>query len=777
MDFPLFATVPKGMESLLAGELRALGARDLRQKPAGVAFVGSLETAYRACLWSRLASRILLQVATGRARDAEQLYATVRSVPWSEHMRVAATLAVSFTGTSDSIRDSRFGAVRVKDAIVDQFRETHYGSRPSVDTRAPDLRVNAHLSRDRVSLAIDLSGDSLHRRGYRLDKVQVEAPLKENLAAAMLLYAEWPREAAGGAMFLDPLCGSGTLPIEAALIAGDIAPGLARAEGGQGFGFLRWNGHQDAVWRALVDDAVGRRQAGLARLRERRNRGFICGSDRDPHALRVAQACVERAGLHDIVALERAELAQLRPAADGGLLVTNAPYGERLGEREEAIAVCRLLGRQLRCDFRGWRAGVLAVGQEQLEALGLAVGRKTTMYNGPIRCTLAYFSSEGRELTSAPRSARAAARSSTRAGAESHVRGEEDVRSLTPAEATPAPARPLGVLPGGGAEQLANRLRKNHKRLARELRRQDISCYRLYDADLPDYNLVVDVYGDMVHVQEYAAPPEIDPSKVQRRLDEALAVITDVLAITADRIVLKQRRRQRGAKQYERQGGRGRLHPVSEDGLTYLVNLTDYLDTGLFIDQRLTRRLVRSLAGGRRFLNLFAYTGTMTVNALAGGASSSMSVDLSSTYLEWAERNLAINGFKGTVDRADDAQSAATHSLVQADCLRWVAEAEGEWDLIWLDPPTFSNSKRMGRATFDVQRDHADLIRLIIRRLLAPDGILLFSTNRRGFHLATQDLSDVRMEDLSRMTLPFDCERSAARHHVFRIESEASVRA
>jgi 23S rRNA (guanine2445-N2)-methyltransferase / 23S rRNA (guanine2069-N7)-methyltransferase len=356
----------------------------------------------------------------------------------------------------------------------------------------------------------------------------------------------------------------------------------------------------------------------------------------------------------------------------------------------------------------------------------------------------------------------------------------------------PGPRRALG----GGAEYLANRLRKNQRRLARRLQREGITCYRLYDADLPEYNLVVDVYGEWVHVQEYAAPPEIDRDKAKRRLAEAVEVIGAVLETPPERVVLKERRRQRGAAQYERRPQRGDLLPVGEDDLAYLVDLGTYLDTGFFIDQRLTRRLVRRLAGGRRFLNLFAYTGTMTVNALAGGSPASATVDLSAPYLTWAERNLAANGFAarsevwplpagkpdtaaprsapaGSTSKSPGAQTPAAHTLVQADCLRWVAEAGGQYDLVWLDPPTFSNSKKMGRATFDVQRDHADLIRLIARRLLSPDGILLFATNLRNFRLDHDELRGLRVKDLSRATLAFDCERGANRHHVFRIEQPA----
>jgi len=780
MALPFFATVPRGMESLLAGELRSLGAEHVKQARAGVSFQGTLETAYRVCLWSRLAGRVLLPLATGPAADGDELYATTYRVDWDAHLGVDGTLAVDFSGVSDTIRDTRYGAVRMKDAVVDQFRARHGDRRPSVDTRAPDLRINGHLVRGRVTVSLDLSGDSLHRRGYRTDRVQVEAPLKENLAAAVLLFAAWPQEAAGGGSFLDPLCGSGTLTIEAAFMAADIAPGLLRAEGLNGFAFLRWRGHDAAAWERLVGEARERRAAGLGRLKAAAPGQTVGGSDHDPRAVRVAQACVEHAGLGGVVAISQSELSELRAPAARGLVAANAPYGERLGRREDAEALTRLLGERLRAGFGGWRATLLAGSPHQAQTIGIPVKRDTALHNGPLECTLAFYEvgaggaaagAAGASAADAPRSARATVRSS---GTPSAAPAATSPAAPTP-EAEPAQTRPAGMLTGG-AEQFANRLQKNLRRLGRQLRREDITCYRLYDADLPDYNLVIDVYGDWVHVQEYAPPAEIDPGKVRRRLEDALAVIGSVLDVPPERVVLKERRRQRGAAQYERRASGGDFLPVKEDDLTYLVNFRDYLDTGLFLDQRLTRRLVRKLAGGRRFLNLFAYTGTTTVDALAGGSPASTTVDLSSTYLEWARRNLEANGFSAALELSGAAAqgrptpSASPNRLIQADCLRWVAEAEGEYDLIWLDPPTFSNSKKMGRATFDVQRDHADLIRMTARRFLAPGGVLLFATNRRGFKLDHGELGGLTVKDLSRATLPFDCTRGANRHHVFRVE-------
>ena len=391
MALPFFATVPRGMESLLAGELRGLGAEHVKQARAGVSFQGTLEMAYRVCLWSRLAGRVLLPLATGPASDGDELYATTSRVDWDTHLGVDGTLAVDFSGTSDTIRDTRYGAVRMKDAVVDQFRARHGDRRPSVDTRAPDLRINGHLMRGRVTVSLDLSGDSLHRRGYRTDRVQVEAPLKENLAAAMLLFAAWPQEAAAGGSFLDPLCGSGTLPIEAAFIAADVAPGLLRAEGLGGFAFLRWLGHDAAAWERLVGEARQRRAAGLSRLKAAAPGQTVGGSDYDPRAVRVAQACVEHAGLGDTVTISQRELVELRAPATRGLVAANAPYGERLGRRDDAEALTRLLGERLRAGFRGWHAAVLAGSPYQAQMIGVPIKRDTTLHNGPLECTLAFY--------------------------------------------------------------------------------------------------------------------------------------------------------------------------------------------------------------------------------------------------------------------------------------------------------------------------------------------------------------------------------------------------
>lgn len=246
-----FATTPKGLGPLLANELRELGAEEATEAIAGVSFSGSMEVAYRACLWSRVASRIYFPISTFPASTPEELYDGVRSIPWHEHISKDGTLAVSCNVSGSAITHSHYAALKVKDAIVDLFRDTT-GVRPSVSLSKPDICINVHINKDMATISIDLAGESLHRRGYREEGV--EAPMKENLAAGILLYSKWPSVAKDGGTFVDLMCGSGTLPIEAALMAGDIAPGLMRKY----FGFLGWRGHNPSTWESLVKEAEER---------------------------------------------------------------------------------------------------------------------------------------------------------------------------------------------------------------------------------------------------------------------------------------------------------------------------------------------------------------------------------------------------------------------------------------------------------------------------------------------------------------------------------------
>jgi len=708
------ATAPMGAADLLAAELAVAGASNCHERPWGVMFTGALALGYWTCLWSRVASRVLLKLAEAPVSTPEALYAAAREIDWSLHIAPAATLAVDFDATRSAITHTHYGALKVKDAIVDQLRERR-GARPDIDTVRPSVRVTVRLARDHAVFAIDLSGDSLHRRGWR--GAGVAAPLKENLAAALLLRSGWPAIAAGGGSFLDPMCGSGTLPVEAALIAGDRAPGLTRDY----FGFLGWAGHDAGVWDALRREAVERSNAsGWAR-------GRIFGSDHDARAVDAARAAATAAGVGELVQIEQRALAQVRAPSPRGLLLVNPPYGERLGELDALRTLYAELGRVLREHFGGWHAAVLTGNPALGRELKLEARRTHRLFNGPIEVRLLRF----------------------------EVAPEHYTRERRPGRLPPVdPARREAA----GAKMFANRLRKNLESLGRWARREAISCWRAYDADMPEYAFAIDIYGNgerYACVQEYAAPPSVDEHKVRTRRAEAVAVLPDVLALADERIWFRTRRRQRGTAQYPKLAAEQDFHEVAEGGLRFLVNFDDYLDTGLFLDHRLTRAKLRELAAGRRFLNLFGYTGTATVYAAAGGAASTTTVDLSRGYLDWAGRNLRLNGFTGR-----------EHVLTQADVLEWLPGAPaGGWDVVFLDPPTFSNSKKMV-GTLDVQRDHVGLL-TATARLLAPAGVLVFSTNFGRFVIDAGALPGLSIDDISRATIPKDFERSPRIHHCF----------
>ncbi len=711
-----FATCPKGMEYLLRDELVALGALDVREALAGAHFSGTLETAYRASLWSRLASRILLPLAEFDAADDEALYRGVQTIDWSAHLAAHGTFAVDAGTALSKLTHSQFVGLRTKDAVVDQFRQRD-GSRPDIDTDEPDIRINLRLRRDRATVSLDLAGSPLHRRGWREE--QGEAPLKENLAAAMLLRAHWPEVYAGGGALLDPMCGSGTLLIEGALMAADVAPGLRR----EYFGFLGWQQHDIALWRSLLDEAKQRAETGLRALRP-----CFFGSDADPRMVQTAKRNAQAAGVAGFFTLDKQDMARAAPppGVGYGLVITNPPYGERLGDRAEMPKLYRALGDTLRQRFTGWRAAVLAGDLELGRAMQLHADKRYALYNGALETVLLTF-------------------------------------DLKPRDETPREPRPLSP----GAQMLKNRLEKNVRHLRKRLTREGIHCWRAYDQDLPEYAAAIDVYGDTggddhLHIQEYRAPADIPADVARLRLREIARVAGEVLGVPRERIAIKTRERGKGGSKYGQLDQRGEFIEVEEGGLKFLVNLTDYLDTGLFLDHRLVRAKVRELADGKCFLNLFAYTATASVHAAAGGALETTSVDLSATYLEWASRNLALNGFIG-----------ADHRLMQFDALEFLQRDRGRYGLIFVDPPTFSNSKRA--EDFDVQRDHVKLLEACNERL-TRDGVIVFSNNFRRFKLDREALEPhFEIEDWSAPSIPFDFARRADIHGCWLLRRRRAV--
>lgn len=727
-----FATCPKGLEALLRDELTALGADDLRETIAGVSFTGELALALKVCLWSRMANKVLLPVAKFAAANADDLYRGICDIDWSEHLAADGSLWIDFSGTGRELRNTQFAAQKVKDAIVDQLR-TPVGSRPSVSKDDPDLTVNVRLNKEQVTVNIDLCGHSLHRRGYRADSVK--APLKENLAAALLLRAGWPDLAEQGLPLIDPMCGSGTLLLEAAFIAADIAPGLARRQ----FAFERWLPFiaLATTWQQLKAEAEQRKTEGL-----QKSLPDIIGYDQDVLAVRASERNIAAAGLGQWIKVWRKSLLDFkRPThktLPPGLLITNPPYGERLNDEGALVPLYRRLGEVLKSDFVGWRAAVFTGNPKLGKVMGIRSHKKYKLFNGAIATELLLFDVS-----------------------ENYFVSE---RGSGPAILDTAPSFDARQPLSPGAQMVANRLQKNKKQLAPWLREHAngddiIECYRLYDADIPEYAAAVDVYGDYYHVQEYAPPKSVDPDAAARRFEEIIHALVVSCEVTPDHVSIKQRKRLRGNDQYQAltDDPFAQMLEVREGPARLWVNLWAYLDTGLFLDHRPLRRRVAALAQGKRFLNLFCYTASVTVQAIRGGAAGSVSVDLSNTYLQWARRNFKLND----VDERK-------HRLVQADCFAWLKACREPFDIILLDPPTFSNSKRMD-GVLDVQRDHVALICRCME-LLSPGGKLFFSTNLRRFKLDNEALIKYEVKDISKETIDRDFQRSPKIHRCWEIQ-------
>ncbi|MFK5951053.1 MAG: bifunctional 23S rRNA (guanine(2069)-N(7))-methyltransferase RlmK/23S rRNA (guanine(2445)-N(2))-methyltransferase RlmL [Methylococcales bacterium] len=728
--YQLFATTPKAMEDILATELKQLGAENVQPKMAGVSFQGDLEMAYRACLWSRTANRILLPLKSFDVHSKEDLYDAVKKINWFEHFKPDETFAVSFSAkNSEVINNTHFGALVVKDAIVDQMR-AKFQKRPNIDLHRPTIKINVYLNSDKAQLSLDLSGESLHRRGYR--EANVAAPIKENLAAAMLLRSNWPEIAKQGGSLVDPMCGSGTLLLEAALISADYAPGLLRDY----YGFLGWKKHDEECWQKLLAEAEQRKTIGL------QNMPIIAGFDKSRRTVATAIQHVENAGFDNKIHVEKRDISDAKPATSwkAGLLICNPPYGERLGDDEEISQLYLQFGEVLKSRFVGWKAAMIISNPEMGFRLGVKSQKPITLFNGPLECKLLRLNIEEKSFF-VPK-------------AKSQQERIERVTKNSSSEQNG----------GQTAEMFANRLKKNLKKMTKWAKQQDVSCYRLYDADLPEYSVAIDVYyyGDQlwVNVQEYEAPKSIDAHKANERLAGILAEIPRVLNIDKSQVFLKIRRKQKNTEQYEKQDNKANFHIIEENNGKFLVNFEDYIDTGIFLDHRPIRQTIQQQAQGKTFLNLFAYTAVASVHAAIGGALSTTSINSSNTYLDWAEKNFALNNLAGN------------NKHIRADSSAWLEEQRKkdeptQYDLIFLDPPTFSNSKRMD-TVFDVQQDHVSLINDALA-LLTGDGVLYFSTNFKRFKLDELGIINANIENISASTIPEDFSRSPKIHYCWKI--------
>ncbi len=697
----LIATSTFGLEAVVARELQSLGYETTIGQNGRIAFAADAAGICRANLWLRCADRVLLQIGRFAAADFDQLFDTTKSLPWEQW--IPADGAFPVNGRSVKSKLTSVPAVQrtVKKAIVERLLAAH-GAGELPET-GPRYTVEVALLDDVATLTLDTTGPGLNKRGYR--PLAGVAPLKETLAAALILLSFWRPDRP----LIDTFCGTGTIPIEAALIGRNIAPGSARA-----FAAEAWPQVPADLWQAARDEA---RAAARADLPIR-----IIGTDADAESLRLARRNAEAAGVADDVHFQEAPFAELSSSARNGCLICNPPYGKRLSDDEQVRALYLAMPDVFR-RLKTWSFYVLSARPGFERLIGRKADRRRKLFNGRIECT--YYQFHG------PKPG-----------------GDAD-----------GPAQAFGGLTEKDREQ-AEVFRNRLVKMARHLRRwpkRGVTCYRLYDRDIPEVPLVVDRYEHLLHLAEYDRPHDRSPGRHSDWLDLMADTAADALGVGPADVFMKRRSRQRGLTQYQRQGEGARTFEVGEGGLKFIVNLSDYLDTGLFLDHRITRSMVRGEAAGKRLLNLFAYTGAFTVYAAAGGAASTVTVDRSNTYLDWAGRNMALNGFAGPA-----------HRFVRADAMAFLADHKPgpAYDLAVVDPPTFSNTK--GSDEFwDVQRDHAGLLDSLLR-LMSPGGVIFFSTNFRRVKFAETDLAGATVREISRQTVPDDF-RNKRIHRCWRI--------
>ncbi|NIY92393.1 bifunctional 23S rRNA (guanine(2069)-N(7))-methyltransferase RlmK/23S rRNA (guanine(2445)-N(2))-methyltransferase RlmL [Vibrio diazotrophicus] len=694
------AVTSNGLENLLVEELTKLGISDAKPVQAGVKFKASNEQIYRCCLWSRLASRFVRVITEFNCQNDMDLYLSVTSVNWVNHFHSSKKFVVDFNGTNREIRNSQYGAMKVKDAVVDCFEKKNL-PRPSISKDHADLRIHVRLHNDKALLGIDMVGGGLHVRGYRPESGR--APLRETLAAAIILRSGWDVSK----QLLDPMCGSGTLLIEAAMMAANIAPGLKREK----WGFESLQDFEPELWAEVKSEASVQARRGVNKTDAK-----FFGLDNDSRVLKTAKDNARRAGVENLIQFELGDASLLKKPQgfENGVIVCNPPYGERLGTHPGLIALYTAFGAQLKSEFGGCQASIFSSSDELLSCLRMRAEKQYKLNNGALPCHQKNYSISARE------------------------RSEDEQQSQS-----------TQIAP-----DFSNRLKKNIGKIGKWAKREGLDCYRIYDADLPEYNVAIDVYQDQLVIQEYAAPKNIPEEKAKRRLTDIIRAAIQVTGTNANNVVLKVRQKQKGTSQYQKFGQQSQTMEVSEYGVKLIVNLHDYLDTGLFLDHKITRRKLGEMAQGKDFLNLFAYTGSGTVHAACGGAKSTTTVDMSNTYLEWAKDNMKLNG-----------QVGRQHQFIQADCLQWLEQASGQFDLIFIDPPTFSNSKRMEQS-FDVQRDHIQLMKNL-KRILREGGTILFSNNKRHFKMDMEELDNLGLEakNISAQTLPLDFERNKHIHN------------
>ncbi|KAK3606978.1 hypothetical protein CHS0354_018574 [Potamilus streckersoni] len=743
-----FVTCPRLTENILASELDGLGIPEIIPQKSGVSFRGTLGDAYRVCLMSRIAGRVLLELASFPVSGKEDFYGHINQIDWENHITPDDTIAVDAVTAHTVLHHSHFVEMFTKDAVADRFNRI-FGRRPSVSINKPTLRININLRRNAGSVSIDLSGDSLHKRNYRENSIG--ATLKENLAAAVLSSFDWmPALQKRRGKFVDFMCGTGTFLLEAAMAYHGVAPSVCRSY----FGFLNWKYHDREAYQSVISQLGG--NSGDAQTSGKQFFGF----EKNAALLKNAHQATENLELEDHIHFEVKDYRELPPAfflQHSGVIFLNPPYGIRLGDEETSLTEYQEIYRFFQLYCRQWQTVVLCPAAHPFIRSRRFDGM-LPFYNGAIEIYALFHdfsiradkisvpadtksdmpSAPDKDLTEITETPRTATDHSDTAQATE----TDNAKHQNPDTAY----KEIPELLSSASEQLINRVRKNIKALRRYLKQNRVTCYRIYDRDIPEFAFSADIYEQRLLISEYQAPAEIDPQKAEERLQLAVDTLSKELKISPHLVYVKQRRRQKGHTQYSKLSKSDDFFTVSESGLHFRVNLRDYLDTGLFTDHRIVRDYIRQKAAA-----------SATVYALNGKAMKTVSVDTSPTYLKWGEENLHINGYS----------LGRNHSLVKADCFEFLEEEQEKFDLIFMAPPIFSNNRSEERE-FSTEDDHVRLIGLAMKRL-TPEGELIFSTPLKNFRPDEQIMNNYTVRNLSKTMLPPDCVRSASAFHVFLI--------
>jgi 23S rRNA (guanine2445-N2)-methyltransferase / 23S rRNA (guanine2069-N7)-methyltransferase len=715
----LIATSAAGLEAVVVRELQALGFADAKTRSTGrVVFAGDDAAIATANIQLRCAERVLLEVGNFEAADFDQLYEQTYDLPWDAWLRPDSSFPVNGRSVKSQLTSVPAVQRTVKKAIVEKLRAV-FGCE-TLPEDGPEVGIEISLLENQASLTLDTSGVGLHKRGYR--RLTAAAPLRETLSAALVDLSFWQPDRP----LLDPFCGSGTIAIEAAMIGRKIAPGVYRT-----FAAQQWDFIEQSVWQEAREHAA---EQAVAELPER-----IIATDIDADVLSYARFHAEKVGVADDIHFQQADFADLKSSREYGCLITNPPYGQRVGEQEAVEELYRQMPLVLR-NLPTWSHYILTSYQGFETLLERKADRRRKLYNAQIECT--YYQFYG------PRPPHG-----MQPPPKLDTKDRSDTTKLTPAPAAvPLPA--ITVQPAFGslsdksheqAEIFANRLRKTARHLRRWPTRRGITCYRLYDRDVPEVPLVVDRYEDHLHLAEYERPHERSAAEHANWLDLMVKTAAITLEVPRNQVFLKRRDRQRGVQQYEKAADERHRLLVEEADLKFEVNLSDYIDTGLFLDHRITRAMFAEQAKDKEVLNLFCYTGAFTVYAAAAGAQSTTSVDLSNTYLDWAQRNLEHNELEGP-----------QHRLVRSDVLEFLESQPDEptFDLAIVDPPTFSNSKST-ESVWDIQQDHVALLTQVLK-LIRPGGCVFFSTNSRRFKLDAAAVEGTELREITKQTMPED---------------------